>query len=141
MPAARPICFSNGSGCGNETATNRPMVRRYLMDSVAYWAQEYHIDGFRFDLMGLHDLETMRAIRERLDGINPQLLMYGEGAQALSADRTGSAAEEAFPASREDAVRAVFRGRPFVENSYNSPDSVNSIKWDELTKNRIVFHY
>ncbi|MDE7299843.1 MAG: type I pullulanase [Lachnospiraceae bacterium] len=71
--------FSNGSGCGNETASERPMVRRYLVDSVAYWAQEYHIDGFRFDLMGLHDLETMRAVRARLDEINPQLLMYGEG--------------------------------------------------------------
>lgn len=296
-------CFSNGSGCGNETATNRPMVRRYLMDSVAYWAQEYHIDGFRFDLMGLHDLETMRAIRERLDGINPQLLMYGEGwtggdsvlpeeeravkknigraagiaafndnlrdalkgsvfsdrdkgfvsgkkglcgeirfgvagctahpqlifaagqagkeilppapakagrprntvrtASSLLAGNASSAAEPVRSADRAWAISPAqsinyvsahdnltlwdkltvscrpcprklrvrmnllaaavcftsqgipflqageefLRSKPapdgagFVENSYNFPDSVNSIKWDELTKNRIVFHY
>ncbi len=71
--------FSDGSACGNETATERPMVRSFLVDSIAYWAQEYHVDGFRFDLMGLHDIGTMKAIRARLDEINPQLLMYGEG--------------------------------------------------------------
>lgn len=71
--------FANGSDCGNETASERPMMRNFLIDSVAYWATEYHIDGFRFDLMGLHDIDTMNAIRARLDEINPQLLMYGEG--------------------------------------------------------------
>lgn len=71
--------FANGSACGNETASERPMMRNFLIDSVAYWAKEYHIDGFRFDLMGLHDIDTMRAIRARLNEINPQLLMYGEG--------------------------------------------------------------
>ncbi len=71
--------FANGSACGNETATERPMVQNFLVASTAYWAREYHIDGFRFDLMGLHDTRTMRAIRERLDAVNPQILMYGEG--------------------------------------------------------------
>ena len=71
--------FANGSACGNETASEHPMVRAFLVDSLAYWAKEYHIDGFRFDLMGLHDIDTMRAIRARLNEINPQLLMYGEG--------------------------------------------------------------
>lgn len=71
--------FSNGSACGNETASERPMMRAFMVDSVAYWAEEYHIDGFRFDLMGLHDIETMQAIRARLDAINPQILIYGEG--------------------------------------------------------------
>lgn len=71
--------FSNGSACGNETAAERPMVRNFIVDSVAYWAQEYHIDGFRFDLMGLHDIDTMKAIRSRLDEISPSLLLYGEG--------------------------------------------------------------
>lgn len=71
--------FSNGSGCGNEIASDRSMVRKMIVDSVVYWAREYHIDGFRFDLMGLHDLETMRAIREALDKVDPSILIYGEG--------------------------------------------------------------
>ena len=71
--------FSNGSGCGNELASERYMVRKLIIDSVIYWAKEYHIDGFRFDLMGLHDIETMRRIREELDRIDPSILMYGEG--------------------------------------------------------------
>lgn len=69
----------NGSGCGNETASERAMVRKYLVDSVVYWATEYHIDGFRFDLMAVHDKETMMAIREALDKIDPSIMMYGEG--------------------------------------------------------------
>lgn len=71
--------FSNGSGCGNELASERYMVRKLIVDSVVYWAQEYHIDGFRFDLMGLHDIETMKIIRKKLDEIDPSILMYGEG--------------------------------------------------------------
>ena len=59
--------FSNGSGCGNEFASERPMARRYMIDSILYWAQEYHIDGFRFDLMGLYDVETINAVRAALD--------------------------------------------------------------------------
>lgn len=71
--------FSNGSGCGNETASERAMFTRYMIDSLVYWATEYHIDGFRFDLMGLHDLETMNLIRAALDEIDPSILLYGEG--------------------------------------------------------------
>ena len=71
--------FSNGSGCGNEFASERPMARRYLIDSVLYWAREYHIDGFRFDLMGIHDIETMNRIREELSKIDPTIFIYGEG--------------------------------------------------------------
>lgn len=71
--------FSNGSGCGNETASERSMMRKFMVDSVTYWANEYNIDGFRFDLMGLHDVETMNLIREELDKINPKIIMYGEG--------------------------------------------------------------
>ncbi len=61
--------FSNGSGCGNEFASERPMARRYMIDSVLYWAQEYHIDGFRFDLMGLYDAESMNLLRAELDSL------------------------------------------------------------------------
>ena len=72
--------FSNGSGCGNEFASERPMARRYLIDSVLYWAREYHIDGFRFDLMGLYDVETINAVRAALDTLpgGRDILMYGE---------------------------------------------------------------
>lgn len=71
--------FSNASGCGNETASERAMVRKYLVDSVVYWATEYHVDGFRFDLMGIHDIETMNAIRQALNEIDPSIIIYGEG--------------------------------------------------------------
>ena len=70
---------ANGSGCGNETASERAMFRKYMVDSVCYWAQEYQLDGFRFDLMALHDLETMQAIEEALHKINPKAIIYGEG--------------------------------------------------------------
>ena len=72
--------LSNGSGCGNEFASERPMARRYLIDSVLYWAREYHIDGFRFDLMGLFDVETMNLLRAELDRLpgGRDILMYGE---------------------------------------------------------------
>ena len=72
--------LSNGSGCGNEFASERPMARRYLIDSVLYWAKEYHIDGFRFDLMGLYDVETMNILRAELDKLpgGRDILMYGE---------------------------------------------------------------
>ena len=76
-----PDCsLSNGSGCGNEFASERLMARRYLIDSVLYWAQEYHIDGFRFDLMGLYDVETMNALRAALDDLpgGRDILLYGE---------------------------------------------------------------
>ena len=70
---------ANGSGCGNETASDRIMCRRYIVDSVRYWAEEYKLDGFRFDLMALHDTETMQAVEEAVHSVNPQALIYGEG--------------------------------------------------------------
>ena len=72
--------FSNGSGCGNEFASERPMARRYLIDSILYWAKEYHIDGFRFDLMGLYDAESINAVRTALDSLpgGRDILLYGE---------------------------------------------------------------
>ncbi len=70
--------FSNASGCGNETASDRAMYQKYMVDSVVYWATEYHLDGFRFDLMGVHDTDTMNAIRAALDKIDPDILIYGE---------------------------------------------------------------
>ena len=71
--------YSNGSGCGNDTATERSMVKKYIVDSVNYWADEYHIDGFRFDLVGLIDTETMNEIIETVHEKHPNVIFYGEG--------------------------------------------------------------
>lgn len=71
--------YSNASGCGNETASEKEMMRRFMVESVMYWVNEFHIDGFRFDLMGIHDIETMNLLRQELDIIDPSLFIYGEG--------------------------------------------------------------
>lgn len=71
--------FSNASGCGNEIATERNMVRKFIIESLNYWATEYHLDGFRFDLMGIYDLDTMNQIRANIDLVSPNILLYGEG--------------------------------------------------------------
>ena len=71
--------FSDASGCGNEIASERPMVRKYILDSLYYWATEFHLDGFRFDLMGVFDIETMNRIRAYMDRISTSILLYGEG--------------------------------------------------------------
>ncbi|RFZ84215.1 type I pullulanase [Mucilaginibacter terrenus] len=71
--------YSNGTGCGNETASERPMMRKFMIESVLYWAKEYHIDGFRFDLMGVHDIATMNALSDALHRYDPTIFIYGEG--------------------------------------------------------------
>ncbi|HPH84856.1 MAG TPA: type I pullulanase [Ferruginibacter sp.] len=71
--------FSDASGCGNETASEMPMMRKFIIESVVYWAKEYHIDGFRFDLMGIHDIETMNQLSKALHAIKPDIILYGEG--------------------------------------------------------------
>ena len=71
--------FQNGTGVGNETASEHEMFRKYMIDSLLYWVQEYNIDGFRFDLMGIHDVKTMQMIRQSLNEIDPNIILYGEG--------------------------------------------------------------
>lgn len=71
--------YSDASGCGNETASERQQMRNYIINSVKYWAQEYHIDGFRFDLMAIHDTETMTEVAKALKEVNPRIFVYGEG--------------------------------------------------------------
>lgn len=87
---------SGGSGCGNETASERLMFRKFMIDSILYWQREYHIDGFRFDLMALHDMETMQMIERAIHKVNPSALLYGEGwtggATTLEAARQSSKA-------------------------------------------------
>lgn len=71
--------FSNATACGNEIASERPMVRKFILESLEFWMKNYHVDGFRFDLMGVHDIVTMQEIERRLKAINPHVLLYGEG--------------------------------------------------------------
>ena len=114
--------YSNGSGCGNETASEQPMMRRFMIESVKYWINEYHIDGFRFDLMGVHDIETMNEIRKAVDAIDPTIFIYGEGwsagACALPNDVLGMKANiSKMPgiAAFSDEIRDALRG-PFDDD-------------------------
>lgn len=114
--------LANGSGCGNETASDRPMMRKYMVESVLHWINEYHIDGFRFDLMGIHDIETMNAIRKAVDRIDPSIYIYGEGwaaeAPQYPADSLAMKANvHRMPgiAAFSDELRDGLRG-PFSDN-------------------------
>ena len=132
--------YSNGSGCGNETASEQPMMRRFMIESVKYWINEYHIDGFRFDLMGVHDIETMNAIRKEVDAINPNIFIYGEGwsagACALPNEQLGMKANiPQMPriAAFSDEIRDALRG-PFSDDSKcgwlgGAPDCKESLKF------------
>lgn len=71
--------FSDAAACGNETSSDRPMTRKFIIESVTYWAKEYHLDGFRFDLMGIHDIETMNEVAKAVKEVNPNIFVYGEG--------------------------------------------------------------
>ncbi len=108
--------FYDGSGCGNETASEQEMFRKYMVESLEWWMNEYHIDGFRFDLMAIHDIETMNLISERLHAIDPDVVIYGEGwaasAPAYPADQIALKANTymldkvgAFSDNIRDAVR------------------------------------
>ena len=115
--------YSNGSGCGNETASDQPMMRQFMIESVKYWINEYHIDGFRFDLMGCHDIETMNAIRQAVDEINPSIFIYGEGwsagACAIPNEQLGMKANiTQMPgiAAFSDEIRDALRG-PFSDDT------------------------
>ena len=114
--------YSNGSGCGNETASEKPMMRQFMIESVKYWINEYHIDGFRFDLMGVHDIETMNAIRKAVNDIDPTIFIYGEGwsagACAIPNEQLGIKANiPQMPtiAAFSDEIRDALRG-PFSDD-------------------------
>lgn len=115
--------FTNGTGVGNDTASERYMVRKYIVDSVTYWAREYKIDGFRFDLMGIHDLETMEAVREALDAIDPSILVFGEGWHLYTPLPISEVANQgnAYKLPRvghfNDGLRDALKGNDFFEKS------------------------
>ena len=118
-----PNNYSNGSGCGNETASDQPMMRKFMIESVKYWINEYHIDGFRFDLMGCHDIETMNLIRKAVDEIDPCIFIYGEGWSAgscgLPNEQLGMKANiPQMPgiAAFSDEIRDALRG-PFSDDT------------------------
>lgn len=130
--------FSNGSGCGNELASERLMVRKFIVDSVVYWAKEYKIDGFRFDLMGLHDTETMNEIAKALKEVNPSILIYGEGwtagastlpqnKQAVKANISKVPDVAVFNDSIRDGIKGhVFdsQAHGFISGKYDLKESV-----------------
>lgn len=131
--------YSNGSGCGNETASDKPMMRQFMLESVKYWINEYHIDGFRFDLMGVHDIETMNQIRQMVDSIDPTIFIYGEGWSAGTCaypqEQLGMKANiYKMPgiAAFSDEIRDALRG-PFSDDTVTGwiggKDETESIKF------------
>jgi pullulanase len=132
--------YSNASGCGNETSSDRLMFRKFMVDSVTYWATEYHLDGFRFDLMAVHDLDTMKAIREALDKIDTSIMLYGEGwtadsaaipyyEQALKTNIGKIPPIGAFSDDIRDAIKGSvfdFKGKGFVNGACDCEPRIKS---------------
>lgn len=135
--------YSNGSCCGNDTASERQMFRKFMVDSVCYWAQEYHVDGFRFDLMGLHDIQTMNAIRKALDVLpgEREILMYGEpwcaGKTAMASGSVPAVKKNVHGLDRgiaifNDDTRDTIKGSVFFEEEggyvNGRPENASAIK-------------
>lgn len=132
--------YSDGSGCGNETASERPLMRQFMVESVLYWMDEYHVDGFRFDLMGVHDIATMNAIRAAVDAVDSTVYIYGEGWSAgvcayPSEERAVKANMSRLPrvGAFGDELRDALRG-PFDDDSQGAflaglPGSAESVKY------------
>ena len=118
--------YSNGSGCGNDTASERSMVRKYIVDSVKYWADEYHIDGFRFDLVGLLDVETINELVSAVQSRHPNVIFYGEGwsmaTELTKADVTMATQHNSCKTPNfayfSDTLRDVLRGYVFDDHAY-----------------------
>ena len=134
--------YSNGSGCGNETASEQPMMRRFMLESVKYWINEYHIDGFRFDLMGIHDIETMNQIRRMVDDIDPTIFIYGEGWSAGSCaypnellGMKANISKMSDIAAFSDEIRDALRG-PFSDDT--KPGWLGGVPEEESLKFGIV---
>lgn len=132
--------LADGSACGNETASNRPMMRKYMIESVLYWINEYHIDGFRFDLMGIHDIETMNEIRKAASAVDPTIFIYGEGwaasapqmpedSLAMKANTYKMPGIAAFSDEMRDALRGPFNNNEQGVFLAGLPGGEESIKF------------
>jgi pullulanase len=133
--------LANGTGVGNDTASERHMMRKYIIDSVKYWAKEYHLDGFRFDLMGIHDSVTMNAIREALDKVDPSIIIIGEGwemstplSEELKASQKNA---QAMPriAHFNDSIRVALKGSDFGDETDRGFISGKNYQEDLLIRN------
>ncbi|MEH0154543.1 type I pullulanase [Limibacter armeniacum] len=130
--------YSDASACGNETASDRAMMRKYMIESVLYWAKEYHLDGFRFDLMGIHDIETMNQLTAALKEVDPSIYVYGEGwtasdsplpveKRALKAHMPQMGQVAAFSDDMRDAIKGHWseeKGKGFVSGKEGTAESV-----------------
>ena len=132
--------YADASACGNETASNRPMMRKYIVESVLHWAREYHIDGFRFDLMGIHDIRTMNEVRAALTALDPSIIVYGEGwaaqapqlpqdSLAMKANTYRMPGIAAFSDEMRDALRGPFNDNKQVAFLAGLPGGEESIKF------------
>ncbi|WP_297973120.1 type I pullulanase [uncultured Bacteroides sp.] len=132
--------FADGSACGNETASNRPMMRKYMKESVLYWLNEYHLDGFRFDLMGIHDIATMNEIRKAVTAVDPSIIIYGEGwaakapqmpedSLAMKANIYRMPGIAAFSDEMRDALRGPFNDNRQGAFLAGTPGGEESIKF------------
>lgn len=117
--------FSDASACGNETASNHLMVRKYMVDSLRYWAEEYHIDGFRFDLMAIHDITTMNEIRKALNEVDENILIYGEG---------WTADESPLPKKERALKKYTYRMPGIAAFSDDIRDAIKGSVFEELEK-------
>lgn len=130
--------YSNGSGCGNDTASERSMVRKYIVDSVCYWADEYHIDGFRFDLVGLLDVDTVNAIVEEVHKTHPDVIFYGEGwSMSTNVTKDGVTLATQLNASQtpdfayfNDSIRDGLKGNVFNETEKGYVSGAMGITYD-----------
>ena len=141
--------YSNGSGCGNEVASERSMVRKFMVDSVLFWATEYNLGGFRFDLMGLHDIETMNIIAEKLHEIDPNILVYGEpwtgGTAALASSKLANQGNilklenvGAFNDNFRDGVKGVTFGGNVKAGGFVQNNTSNAVSFANRVKYGIV---
>lgn len=126
--------MADGTGCGNDVASERAMARKYIVDSVLYWAREYHLDGFRFDLMGNLDIDTMNAVRKSLSSIDPTIIVLGEGWDLntpLAADRKatqGNARTLEGVSFFNDTLRDAIKGDTFNSHHGDSLPDVRVLK-------------
>ncbi len=150
---------SNGSGCGNDVATERAMVRKFIIESVTYWAEEYHIDGFRFDLVGLIDVETIKEVRAALDEIDPSIIIYGEGwsmtttttKDGVALSTQSNAVNLGYFGMFNDTIRDAIKGNVFnpeekgyVNGDISKTDTVKNciqgkVSWSSLPYQQIIY--